>query len=361
MILVVGDIQARGNTIDLRDKYKNKLSEIYHAMQDILQEAVRRETRVAIFAGDIADTKDNIEGATAVVLSEIINSFTSSGIEVVLLQGNHDLIQRSTDRSLCDIYRNDKVSVIKQPTVLHDLLLLPYDHDVNPEIPELALTAKSQICISHMPLDGYELHAGIVDTGLDISTMSNISIIMQAHYHRPADFIWSEKGSKRIIVLGSVIPWNWNDIFKRSDPPRSVCFIDPETYQISKYEHWHGSDFVEINVDNTDDVFVEMIAKSVSNPSIKFTGSEKLIDQRREALLSMFTSVNRVLIQPTVHVPDNIKNLLGEASDADIANPLDTLSRYIDIAGCPEDVSKDAVLHEVNEIISDVLQKSMGK
>jgi len=183
-----------------------------------------------VHAGDLFHVRGKLAPSVLNPTLDIYAEIIKSGIQVVILAGNHDLEGRESDRMSNAITALEGVGcrVINQPNydVTDDLAMIPWQPNIEKLKTAIELTDPADRprtdLILHAPIDGVLL--GIPDHGLSPEYLKDLGYrrILSGHYHNYFPFegevysigalthqTWSDVGTKAgfLIVSDSGVKW----------------------------------------------------------------------------------------------------------------------------------------------------------
>jgi DNA repair exonuclease SbcCD nuclease subunit len=169
-----------------------------------------------IHLGDLVDNRRSINIHTAKRLREdFLNPLKDTQITSYFILGNHDIYYKENKdiHSLKEIIKESeypRFNVISNPTeIILDktkILLLPW---ISPDTRESDLEkiteSKSQYCMSHLELKGFEQTKGrLASHGDDHKIFKKFNKVFSGHYHCPS-FL------DNVHYIGSCFQFNWGD------------------------------------------------------------------------------------------------------------------------------------------------------
>jgi DNA repair exonuclease SbcCD nuclease subunit len=183
-------------------------------LEHFFPEIDKRGIKTIIHGGDLMDRRKFINFKT---LEDSKNFFfrpaLQRGIEIHVIAGNHDIYFKNTNSVnspslLLGEFPN--FHPYWEPTELSlsglDFLMVPWINQENFELVKKKVKdSKSQVCISHLELEGFEMYKGSVCShGHEIPFLNKFKRVMTGHFHEP-----SEQGN--IKYLGAPYPMTWGD------------------------------------------------------------------------------------------------------------------------------------------------------
>lgn len=182
-----------------------------------------------IHLGDLVDRRKFINFNTAKRMRE---DFIEPLIKIASLDviaGNHDTMFKSTNEvnALQELLKSDRINTYINPSEIcidgTSILLVPW---ISPENQEYAFKAikdtKSQICMGHFQIQGFEMHTGTFCTdGLDHGMFAKFDIVMSGHFHKKSK-------AYNIHYLGTPWDFTWADY----DEPKGFHIFDTSTREL---------------------------------------------------------------------------------------------------------------------------------
>ena len=227
--------------------------------------------------GDVFDRRKYINFNTLRSWQERVFTPLHDYLETMdILVGNHDTYFKNTNEvnsveGLLSSY--SKFRIYTQPTEVNidgrDILFLPWICEDNLEqSKKMVAETKAQVCMGHLELTGFEMHAGHInqDKGLSPSMFEKFFMTLTGHFHHKS----SKDG---IHYLGSPYPimWSdWGDI-------RGFHVFDTETLDLEFIEN-PSQIFCKLFYDDSKESFETLVNKDYSALSGMFV---KIIVQKK--------------------------------------------------------------------------------
>lgn len=170
-----------------------------------------------------------------------------NNITFITLLGNHDVAFKNTlevnsSQLLLEGYGNittcDSFDTISFDGI--DIDIIPWICDDNQdEIFEKIKSTKSQICLGHFELDGFEMERGVVcHGGLDKSNLMKYDVVLSGHFHHK-----SSDGA--ITYVGTPYEMTWSDY----NDPKGFHIFDTETRETEFVQNPYRM-FYKLNYDD---------------------------------------------------------------------------------------------------------------
>ena len=168
-------------------------------------------------------------------------------ITFITLLGNHDVAFKNTlevnsSQLLLNEYDNitiyDSFNTVSFDGI--DVDIIPWICDDNQdEIFEKIKSTKSQICLGHFELDGFEMERGVVcHGGLDKSNLMKYDVVLSGHFHHK-----SSDGA--ITYVGTPYEMTWSDY----NDPKGFHIFDTETRETEFVQNPYRM-FYKLNYDD---------------------------------------------------------------------------------------------------------------
>jgi DNA repair exonuclease SbcCD nuclease subunit len=274
-VVILGDthIGARGDSLLFHEYFRKFYDNVFFPF---LKE---NNINIVIQMGDLFDRRKFINFNSLYLARQyFFNKIKENNIEFHTLLGNHDVSFKNTlevNSSSLLLKDYDCIKVYEDFTTL-ELFDIPLDvvpwicDDNEQEIFEKIRDSKSQICLGHFEIDGFEMDRGNVHHGgLDKVKLNKYDIVLTGHFHHK-----STKGN--ITYVGTPYEMTWSDYndtkgFHVFDlHTRELQFIEnPYTmfHKISyddtekDFEYWKNYDYEKLK-----DSYVKIIVVNKSNP-----------------------------------------------------------------------------------------------
>lgn len=222
------------------------------------------DIRTVLHLGDVFDRRKYVNFNTLRSWQErVFKPLNSLVDQMDILIGNHDTYFKNTNlvnsvESLLTQYDKFKIHTSPAEVNIHGLnvLYLPWICEDNVEQSKKMISeSKSQVCMGHLELMGFEMNAGHLnaDKGLSPELFDKFFMTLTGHFHHK-----SSKGG--IHYLGSPYPiyWNdWGDI-------RGFHILDTETLDLTFIEN-PAQMFAKIFYDDSKETFASLVNKDYSH------------------------------------------------------------------------------------------------
>ena len=155
-----------------------------------------------------------------------------NGITMDIIPGNHDIYYKNTSE-VCALkellgYYTSNVNILMKPKVLNyaglAVAACPWINSENQEeADKFIATAKADIFVGHLELQGFEMMAGIKNYhGMKADKFARFEMALSGHFHTK-----STQGN--VTYLGSQMEFTWADV----DDPKYFHVLDTETRELT--------------------------------------------------------------------------------------------------------------------------------
>lgn len=264
----------RGDNTIFMDMTKSFLDDVFFPV--IKTECVD----TVIHLGDLVDKRKQISYLTAQRLrQDFLNKLADQKLRCEFMVGNHDCYYKNTNKvnALSELVDNTypTINVHIDPTeiIVHDnpILLLPWICDeTRQQSVRMISESKSQLCMGHLEIKGFEMYRGSVAThGENRTIFDKFDVTLSGHYHHK-----SSDGA--ITYVGSHGEFTWSDY----DDPRGFHILDLKTRELTFYQNpykmftklWYDDSnktldtIMSINMDHIKGRFLKLIVTNKTNP-----------------------------------------------------------------------------------------------
>ncbi len=250
-ICILGDTHfgMRGDSLDFH-KYIEKFYE--NTFFPYLKE---NGITTVIQLGDLFDRRKFINFNSLYLCRKyFFDKLRENDITFITLLGNHDVAFKNTlevnsSQLLLNEYDNitiyDSFSTVNLDGI--DIDIIPWLCDDNQnEIFTQIKSTKSQICLGHFELDGFEMERGVIHHGgLDRKVLSKYDVVLSGHFHHK-----SSDGS--ITYVGTPYEMTWSDY----NDPRGFHIFDTNTREAEFVQNPYRM-FYKLNYDDELEHFAE--------------------------------------------------------------------------------------------------------
>ena len=326
-ICILGDTHfgMRGDSLDFH-KYIEKFYE------NTLFPYLRQHGITTIVQlGDLFDRRKFINFNSLYLCRKyFFDKLRENDISFHTLLGNHDVafkntLQVNSSQLLLKEYDNiiiyDSFSTISIDGI--DIDIIPWLCDDNQnEIFEQIKSTKSQICLGHFELDGFEMERGVIHHGgLDRDVLSKYDVVLSGHFHHK-----SSDGT--ITYVGTPYEMTWSDY----NDSRGFHIFDTHTREAEFVQNPYRM-FYKFNYDDTihelyseqyrtfdysiyEGAYVKVVVKNKTNPFL----FDIVIDNLYKA-----GAADISIVEDFTETIDGDDELIDQAEDT-----MTILSKYID-------------------------------
>lgn len=183
---------ARGDSIDFHNYFKKFYDDIFFPY------LIENNIKLVIIAGDSFERRKFVNINSFYLAREyFFDRFNELGIELIAVVGNHDAYFKNTlsVNSLQNLLGDkDDIKIIKDFETINindtPIDFVPWICDDNVEdIASKIKASKSQICIGHFELSGFEMDKGNVFKGgtFNIKDLKKYDMVFTGHFHHKSD------------------------------------------------------------------------------------------------------------------------------------------------------------------------------
>ena len=185
-----------------------------------------------IHMGDVMDRRKYISYKIANDFRvKFIERFQKSKINLHMLVGNHDTYYKNTSdvNSLEELIKFPRIKVYKDPTIVKfdglPIVFMPWINTDNyVKAIKMLNTAKADILMGHLEVNGFEMHRGQIAQGsYDKELFRRFDTVFSGHYHHKSD-------DGQIYYLGTPYEIYWNDW----DDQKGFHIYDTETKTLER-------------------------------------------------------------------------------------------------------------------------------
>jgi len=247
---------------------------------------------VIIHCGDLFDIRSHTDELIRHTTSKLILNLLKLKLELIIIAGNHDVYYKhsntisSLDSLDYRILKNEKVKILKQPTVIGEVLFAPWEANTT-KLGETLQNSKSDWVFMHADIQGlrYNKDLSSLDRGIKLETLSKFKGVFSGHIHwassignvhyvgSPYHMDRSEISNKKYIQLidftsGAIVKFE----NKLSPKYVSVQYSDIVNNKVTL----KNNDYIDIYLESeqTDDVRNFLKENSLENFNLKFKPPE---------------------------------------------------------------------------------------
>lgn len=315
-------------------------------------ELEKRGIKTIFHGGDFFDRRQFI---TLKTMDRLKNTFikclTEGEYELHLLVGNHDVLYRNTNtvNSPSILFHGySSVHIYDEPTVVHDVLLVPWINKENYDTSLEALkNTKAKHVLGHFELKGFEMHRGqVCESGMTTEIFDRFQTVMSGHFH-------TRSSSGNITYLGSPFEMTWSDF----NDPRGFHIFDTETGELEFVKN-PESMFFRCEYDTVENVKSWTPYKPVSLNSkyvkviVKNKGNAYQFDEWLREITS-YSPADIQIVESTIDVI-GVEFTLEEMENRSKSN-IDIMNEYIQALGI-SDEEKAGVFNYLKTIYAECIQ-----
>lgn len=274
-ILITTDLHVHNHLgcyafIDNAEKY----------LEYLLKFCKEKGIKKIIITGDIFNCNHYINHVALLAVMDKLHDFKESGIDVVIVTGNHDLFnKKSSDRSLTQVFKRDffvPSSYDKMDIVDGDATTRLHFYNYNSTIDKEKfdyLSGGSNILFSHLEINGFKMNTITVKDKIARTEFDKFDLVFNGHHH---DY----ENIDNIVITGAPYHVNFGDVGKK----RGFIVFDTISKEYS-FERYSGADFVkldpskEINFDKVKGYYVRIsYDKDAVEEKVILSTKRKLIE-----------------------------------------------------------------------------------
>lgn len=206
--LVVGDLQAKKSNL--------------HQCEVLFAEVEFKHKLPTIWLGDMLDKRGHIE---AECLNALYKYFQKSSLKHIILVGNHDQVStHSQEHALEPLKALPNVTIVDKPTVIGNIVLVPYTRNGDEFKLWLSLTMfqDKDYLFCHQGIKEFTLGSGYTeDEAVAIEDVEGFKLVVAGHYHSPME-------RENVIYVGS--PFSHS--FGESNEQKRLMTFDDSTGEV---------------------------------------------------------------------------------------------------------------------------------
>jgi DNA repair exonuclease SbcCD nuclease subunit len=274
-IIILGDTHfgARGDSLDFHKFFQKFYDEVFFPY------LIKNKIDTVIQMGDLFDRRKFINFNTLYLCRKyFFDKLKQHNITLHTLIGNHDIFYRNTlevSSPTLTINDYDNIKVYSNFETVNfdgvDVDIIPWICADNEEdIFEKIKTSKSEICLGHFEIAGFEMDKGnVCDVGIDKKQLSKYDVVLSGHFHH-------KSSSGNITYVGTPYEMTWSDY---NDPKgfhvfdtatRDMEFVENPYRMFNKlvyddgendFDHWKKYDYNSFK-----DTYVKVVVLNKQNP-----------------------------------------------------------------------------------------------
>ena len=315
--------------------------------------------KTLIHLGDVVDRRKYINFRVADNFKKkFLQKLWEKKIDTHILIGNHDIYFKNTNsvnalQQLCTAPDGiNEPWIYEEPKVVNfdglDILMLPW---INPENQQQSFnmldTAKADVCMAHLDLNGFNMHENIVQThGYDKSIVKRFDKTFSGHFHKKSD-------DGQIFYLGAQYEMTWSDygdtkgfhIFDTET--RDIEFI-PNTNTIFSKLLYNDTetDYDNFDISPFNNKFVKLIVVSKKNNEM----FNRLLDK-------LYSKINVHELKILEDYSDLNANLVSDDVVEGTEDTMTLVNNYVD--QLPVDLDKNKLKSMIKETFLEAQDDSI--
>jgi len=283
-----------------------------------------------IHLGDVMDRRKFVSYKIAQDFrTRFIQRFVDKGVTLHMMVGNHDTFYMNTNdvNSLAELVegRYPKMFVYPEATTVEfdgtPICFLPwicpdnYAHTM-----EHIQQTNAQVCMGHLEINGFEMHAGhFAEGGYDKQFLRKFDTVFSGHFHKKSD-------DGQVYYLGNTYQMTWSD----NGCPKGFHIFDTDTRELDRIINPHTI-FEKVYYDETTTNYSDYNVLTLKDKFVK------IVVVNKKDFYQFDKFIDKVLSESGAHevkIVEDFSELDAEnVDDAIIENAEDTmtlLERYID-------------------------------
>ena len=169
------------------------------------ESAVQSRISQLAMLGDFWHVRYRVDVRIQNALKDELRAWADAGLELRVLPGNHDQVDRSGRNALEVFDEMRNVRVFTEPDVDGDGFWIPYRKrasDVQAILDRFQSQHMTRVCFAHVAIKGALMNDARADTdGLPADLFQNFCSVIMGHYHKRQTWV---HGSTRFVYVGSV-------------------------------------------------------------------------------------------------------------------------------------------------------------
>ncbi len=327
-IAILGDTHfgARGDSLEFHRYFQKFYDDVF------FPHLIENKIDTVIQLGDLFDRRKFIN-FNSLYLSRkyFFDKCERLGIRLHVLIGNHDVAYKNTlevnsPALLLNEYHNIEIyedfDTVEFDGVNIDIV--PWICDENEtEIFQKIKESKSQICLGHFEIDGFEMDKGNVHQGgLDRKKLSKYDIVLSGHFHH-------KSSADNITYVGTPYEMTWADY----NDPRGFHIFDTETRNLEFIKNPNKM-FYKLNYKDDLENFAEGYTSSFMDYSIYKDSYVKVIVLTKQNSFLFDIVIDKIYKSGAcdISIVEDFSETLVEDDDIidQAEDTMTILSKYID-------------------------------
>lgn len=238
-VLIIGDIHlnewsdfARQVYVGLWDIYLNsRLLEQFRVLEQVLDIIDKEKVDSVVILGDVFH---RLTHQTLFVWKKVEKMLVNKRLNIVILVGNHDIIDESKRLTYFDYILNGEgnIRVVKNMMIEKDIGFLSFyrDSKVLRGLIDEFVNKGVRILFMHNVLDEYEYRGLRFKGGFSIDDFKKFSVVFNGHYH---DYDVLRVGKVKIVNVGSIQDFSFAD---SSEVQKGVLVYDVKENHLVRYK-----------------------------------------------------------------------------------------------------------------------------
>lgn len=257
-VIHLSDVHIR--TYRMHDVYENCFNKLYKEINEMRGEYDYDEMRIVI-VGDIVHQKITISNEQIMLTSKLLNVMSMLA-PVILIAGNHDLLENNKDRMdsltpIVELLDNDNIHYFKESTCYPDNNIVwcnysVFEDNARPDIESFRQEYgddKKYIGLYHAPVAGSKNDKGFeFETGATLAHFKGCDVVMMGDIHKHQE-LRSPEGI-RAVYSGSLIQQNYGESIKGHG--YVIWNMEDLSHEFNEIENDYG--FYQFKVNSVDDL-----------------------------------------------------------------------------------------------------------
>lgn len=286
-------------------KYTTRLQMIIDTAKWMYRVFSDNNVDLILNGGDTLDSH-SVRSEEISALSEFYKQ--SQGIPEVHIPGNHEILSNNLDFYSNSILGNlPFIKIYDKPTKINNILsVIPYMSPDNISN-DMLKSISNKILLSHIDIKGSHLRPEyIMDTGVEPEIIAEyFNLTLNGHLHTAEKI---ETSKNKIYNVGSISSISFSD--SNSYIP-SICIIDTDTLEITRYENPFAILFRRLTVSSTEDLLNKLKKYSANHKYIFRVTAPYII---RNDIKDILSNRSNIIAYRVVSNISNEKSLINYES-----------------------------------------------